>query len=62
MRSYYHGTWIVAAYGVRSFAEHKLREDLKSCFDPVISQIIALIEGQVKATEDNGHPRIQVCS
>ncbi|KAF7507831.1 hypothetical protein GJ744_009995 [Endocarpon pusillum] len=34
-------------------------KDLKSCFDPVVNQIITLLSQQVKATGDNGYPKIQ---
>jgi hypothetical protein len=43
-----------------SRAEEISRGDLRSCFDPVINQIIDLIQQQVAATEENNYPKIQV--
>lgn len=34
---------------------------MQECFDPVIDQILALVEQQVKDTADNSYPEIKAC-
>ena len=36
------------------------RSDLKTCFDPVINQIIELVKEQTEATQKGGYPKIDV--
>lgn len=35
---------------------------MQKCFDPVIDQILGLVDQQVKDTADNSYPEIKVCS
>lgn len=34
---------------------------MQECFDPVIDQILALVDQQVKDTANNGYPEIKAC-